>query len=197
QKRNCSPAGGAKKNIAFSGMINLAPGDYVLNYITDDSHSAADWNAAPPDDPLNYGITLYLPDPKDEGSIALSSGEEKDEALIRLTAVGDDDFRSATFTLKKKSSLRIYALGERMYSRSEMADHGWIINARTREKVWTQDPDLTEPAGGDDKNRMSDEIVSLPAGVYTAYYATDGSHAYNDWNADPPADEEHWGMTIY
>lgn len=196
-RRNCGPAGGAKKNVAFDGTVKLAPGDYVLNYITDDSHSSPDWNAAPPDDPLNYGLTLYLTDPKQKDAVALSSGEEKDDALIRLTGIGDDDFRSSTFTLKKEASLRVYAIGERMYSRSEMADYGWIINARTREKVWAMDPDRTEPAGGGDKNRMSDEIVSLPAGTYTVFYKTDDSHSYNDWNSDPPLDEEHYGITIY
>jgi hypothetical protein len=196
-KRNCSPAGGAEKNVEFDGTVSLAPGEYVLRYISDDSHSAADWNAAPPDDPLNYGITITLTDPKDAGKISLTSGEEKEESLIRLTGIGNDDLRSATFTLKKESSLRVYAIGERMYSRSEMADRGWIINARTREKVWWMDPDKTEPAGGDDKNRMSDEIITLPAGTYTVFYASDGSHSYNDWNTDPPYDEEHWGITIY
>ncbi|HLF14094.1 MAG TPA: hypothetical protein VI932_04320 [Bacteroidota bacterium] len=197
EKRNTTPAGGAKKNVVYDGKLSLVPGDYALNYITDDSHSSPDWNVAPPDDPLNYGITLYLTDPKDAGSISLTSGEEKDEALIRLTGLGDDEFRSSTFTLKKESSLRIYALGERMYSRSEMADHGWIINARTREKVWTMDPDRTEPAGGHEKNRMSDDLVTLPAGTYTVFYTTDGTHSYNDWNSDPPVDEEHWGITVY
>jgi hypothetical protein len=111
--------------------------------------------------------------------------------------VGDDETRSATFTLKKTSSLRIYALGERVYSRRQMADYGWIINARTREKVWTMDAEHTEPAGGDEKNRMADEIISLPAGTYTVFFTTDDSHAYGDWNSDPPMDEDHWGITIY
>jgi hypothetical protein len=196
-RRNCTPAGGAKKNVLFDGTVDLAPGDYVLNYVTDESHSNADWNAAPPDDPLNYGVTLYLTDPAQKDDITLSSGEEKEDALIRLTGVGNDDFRSSNFTLKKETSLRVYAIGERMYSRNAMADYGWIINARTREKVWEMDPDRTEPAGGEDKNRMSDEIVTLPAGTYTVFYTTDDSHSYNDWNGDPPIDEEHYGITIY
>jgi hypothetical protein len=196
-RRNCAPAGGGKKNVVYDDTVSLASGDYVLNYITDDSHSALDWNAAPPDDPLNYGITIYVSDPKSKEDISLTSGAEKDDALIRLTGVGNDDFKSSTFTLKKETSLRVYAIGERMYSRSKMADHGWIINARTREKVWEMDADRTEPAGGEDKNRMSDEIVTLPAGTYTVYYSTDDSHSYNDWNGDPPIDEEHYGITIY
>lgn len=196
-RRNCDPAGGGKKNVMFNGTVTLTAGDYMLNYISDDSHSSIDWNAAPPDDPLNYGITVSLVDPKDAGAVSITSGEEKEEALIRLTGIGDNDFRSSTFTLKKETSLRVYALGERMYSRSEMADYGWIINARTREKVWMMDPDGSEPAGGGDKNRMVDEIITLPAGTYTVFYTSDGSHSFNDWNTDPPFDEEHWGITIY
>ena len=197
ERDDATPAGGAKKNIQFDGDVRLNTGDYVLTYMTDDSHSSPDWNAAPPFDPLNYGITVYLHDPKDAAGISLTSGDEKEESLISLTGVGNDDLKSATFTLRQKSSLRVYPLGERVYSRRKMADHGWIINARTREKVWTMDPEHTEPAGGGEKNRMADEIITLPAGTYTVFYSTDDSHSYGDWNSDPPMDEEHWGITIY
>jgi hypothetical protein len=52
-------AGGAKKNRKVEAIITLKPGDYVLNYTTDDSHSFNDFNDDPPDDPINYGISLY------------------------------------------------------------------------------------------------------------------------------------------
>jgi len=52
-------AGGAKKNRKFEGVIRLPAGDYVLRYETDSSHSFGDWNAAPPDDPEAWGITVY------------------------------------------------------------------------------------------------------------------------------------------
>jgi hypothetical protein len=52
-------AGGAKKNRKFDGVIRLPAGDYVLRYETDSSHSFGDWNAAPPDDPEAWGITVY------------------------------------------------------------------------------------------------------------------------------------------
>jgi hypothetical protein len=197
ERRYGSSAGGAKKNIKFDGKVALQPGDYILTYMTDDSHSSPDWNAAPPYDPLNYGVTVYLTRAEDAGKITVTAGDEKEPSLVRLVGVGDDETRSATFTLKKTSSLRIYALGERVYSRRQMADYGWIINARTREKVWTMDAEHTEPAGGDEKNRMADEIISLPAGTYTVFFTTDDSHAYGDWNSDPPMDEDHWGITIY
>jgi hypothetical protein len=55
-------AGGAAKNRRFEGRLKLPPGEYVLRYETDGSHSFGDWNAAPPDDPEAWGITVYRVD---------------------------------------------------------------------------------------------------------------------------------------
>jgi len=57
--RTTAPAGGAAKNRRFEGTIKLPAGEYVLRYETDDSHAFGSWNAAPPDEPELYGITLY------------------------------------------------------------------------------------------------------------------------------------------
>lgn len=190
-------AGGAEKNRKFDESVDFPAGDYLLYYVTDNSHSFADWNAPPPDDPYNYGVTLIAPSARDKQFFKLtSSGVEEKNVIAQLIRVGNDETRSASFTLKRDCDVRVYALGERSLDRSEMADYGWIINARTREKVWTMDEDMTEPAGGAEKNRMVDEVITLPKGSYTVFYRTDGSHAYNDWNDSPPFDPEHWGITI-
>ncbi|MCB0314635.1 MAG: hypothetical protein KDH84_15470, partial [Calditrichaeota bacterium] len=52
-------------------------------------------------------------------------------------------------------------------------------------------------AGGSRKNRLTEEVITLPAGTYTVYFRTDGSHAYGDWNADAPPHPERWGITVY
>ncbi|MBW8896037.1 MAG: hypothetical protein JF613_07635, partial [Acidobacteria bacterium] len=52
-------AGGATKNRRFDGVIRLPAGRYVVRYKTDGSHAFGDWNAAPPDDPEAWGITVY------------------------------------------------------------------------------------------------------------------------------------------
>ena len=54
----------------------------------------------------------------------------------------------------------------------------------------------TEHAGGAKKNRLFDDIISLKKGSYIAYFVTDGSHSYRDWNSAPPFDQENWGMTL-
>lgn len=189
-------AGGDRKNVKFDRVVSFPAGEYVLYYITDNSHSYEDWNAAPPSDPFNYGVSLMATGPGEEDSFELSSPKEDENAIVSLVRVGDNETRTASFTLKKDATLHIYAIGERGNSRRQMADYGWIINAKTREKVWIMDVDRTEHAGGAEKNRMADELLALPAGTYTAYFQTDDSHAYNDWNSSPPYDQEHYGLTI-
>src|SRR5689334_10003594 len=195
---NVRRAGGADKNIKFDDVVQFPRGEYVLYYITDDSHSSVDWNAAPPDDPLNYGVTLMSENGREKDNFKLSSASTEDQnVIVQLIGVGNDETRSASFGLKSSATIRVYALGERSNAKHQMADYGWIINARTRERVWTMDADRTEHAGGADKNRMIDETITLPKGVYTVMYQSDDSHAYNAWNASPPFDPDHWGISVY
>jgi hypothetical protein len=56
--RKTERAGGAKKNRLFDDDIFLEAGHYDVFYKTDDSHSFGDWNASPPNDPINWGITI-------------------------------------------------------------------------------------------------------------------------------------------
>jgi hypothetical protein len=196
-RENTRPGGGAEKNVMFDRTVNFPEGEYVLYFITDDSHSSIDWNSPPPNDPANYGITLVAQTPESRSDFKLASRKDEENVLIQLIRVGDDETRTASFTLKAESELRIYALGERQLSRRGMADYGWIVNAKTREKVWTMDSERTEHAGGSDKNRVADEIITLPKGSYTVYFRTDDSHAYGDWNDREPFDPERWGITIF
>lgn len=53
------PGGGADKNRVFEGVITLPAGSYVLRYRSDGSHSHADWNDEPPDDPESWGISVF------------------------------------------------------------------------------------------------------------------------------------------
>jgi hypothetical protein len=197
KKKNLRYAGGADKNKMYDGTVLFQEGDYILYYSTDDSHSYLDWNAAPPNDPLNYGVTILAMNEKDKVQVKLTTPKEEENVIVRLTEVRDDEHRSASFTLKAESEIRVYVIGERSNSRRTMADYGWIINAKTREKVWTMVADETEHAGGAAKNRLADEVMTLPKGTYTVYYQTDDSHSYGAWNAAPPFDAEHYGITIY
>lgn len=194
---NTDFAGGASKNVYYRGDVRLSKGTYELNFVTDDSHSREDWNSKPPYDPFNYGITITAQNENDKTAIAVADySSEKKNVIVQLIRARDDDFLQSGFSLKDETRLHIYALGEGHVSSNELADYGWIINARTRERVWEMRIRNTVHAGGASKNRLADEFITLPKGDYLVYYQTDDSHAYNDWNDDKPYDADMYGITI-
>jgi hypothetical protein len=189
-------AGGAKKNRVFKGSISLPKGEYAVFVATDDSHHYREWNSAPPTDPFFWGLTIQTADPalaKYARTHPYEDMPEKD-VIVRLAKLGDDDFQQAGFALSRKTSVRIYAIGEG--GRREMHDYSRIINAVTREVVWEMDARETEHAGGATKNRVFDGVIELEAGKYLVSAVTDDSHSYRDWNASPPNDRESWGITV-
>jgi hypothetical protein len=193
---NMHEAGGARKNILSTSHIRLDKGSYVLYCITDDSHSTSDWNDAPPYDPLNWGTSLVIEDEKERASFALTRYAEDQNVVVSIVKAGDNFSRSEGFTLKEETRLRVLAFGERSNNRRTMADYGTIMEARSRTRVWTMDPERTRYAGGASKNRYIDEVIALPAGSYVVSYVTDDSHAYGAWNDAPPFDPEHYGITV-
>ncbi len=193
-RSNAKHAGGAKKNLIFNGLVRLQPGGYIVYYITDDSHAYRDWNAGPPRDPEAWGITVST---EGEGSPMEASrltGEWDDPGLLaECIRVEDDEDEEESFELEHESKVRIYAIGEGKDGR--MFDFGWIENEDGR-KVWRMRYDDTRHAGGAEKNRMVNEVITLPAGEYTVCFKTDDSHAFDGWNADPPRDPVHWGISV-
>jgi hypothetical protein len=194
--RNTHEAGGAKKNVQFTGSLRLDAGDYVVYYVTDDSHSADDWNSSAPYDPRHWGITLSVDKEADAERVKRFEYKEVQNVIAAITKVGDDETRQVEFSLKDQLRVRIYAFGERSNTRRLLADYGYLMDARTREKVWAMDIDRCRHAGGASKNLYVDEVITLPKASYVLVYKTDDSHSYQDWNADPPFDEEHYGITL-
>lgn len=195
--RDSEHAGGARKNRMINSSLHLDRGVYKLLAVTDDSHHYQSWNSAPPYDPEYWGVTLWLENEKDRALVKETDYDEFDtnRAIIEFTRVGDDEYLVEGFSLKKPLDIHIYALGEG--SDGDMYDYGWIVDARTHKKVWKMRFRDTGAAGGAAKNRLSDEVVHLEAGDYMAYYMTDDSHSYEDWNDAPPYDQKRWGMQLY
>ncbi len=191
-------AGAAKKNRVVYDTVSLPAGEYAAYFVTDDSHSPEHWNALPPHDPAFWGITLWL---KDQGQQRFARAFEyrhlpdEERVIVELTRMRDSDHRSHGFVLEQPLDVRVYAVGES--TGHEMADYGWIMNARTRQKVWSMDYHSTERAGGAKKNRLAGEVMRLEAGSYLVVFVTDDSHSYRDWTAEPPNYPERWGISLF
>jgi hypothetical protein len=189
-------AGGDRKNRLVDTTLHLQPGSYVVHYISDDSHSANEWNAAAPADGRRWGITLLAAQGALDRSAIAAYDERADPSILaQLTEVRDDSQLRKRFALDRDSEVHVYALGEG--TGGEMADYGWIEDAKTGRRVWEMTRRITQHAGGATKNRRFDGAIRLPAGEYLLRYETDGSHAFGDWNAAPPDDPEMWGITVY
>src|SRR5712671_230833 len=196
--QNTEHAGGAAKNRLFDGTINLQPGNYLVYYRSDGSHSYNDWNGAAPAEARYWGVSVFPVsgrlNPADIGPFLRTRGAGTNTTLAQLTHMGNDEDASTTLRLTAETRVRVLAVGEGRDG--EMFDYGWIEDAEGR-TVWKMKYDETEAAGGSAKNRSFDGVITLPAGNYVLRYRSDGSHSYNDWNADPPEDPEGWGISVY
>jgi len=189
-------AGGASKNRRFDGVIHFEPGSYIVHFITDDSHSYRDWNAKEPDDPKSWGIKIYpVGKDGDENYIRKYNPERDKNIIVQLIRVRNDEHVRKQFTLTKDADVRIYAIGEGEWE--EMYDFAWIEDFRTGRIVWEMEYNETRRAGGDSKNRLFDGTIHLNRGTYIAHYQADDSHAFGNWNASPPRDQNNWGITIF
>jgi hypothetical protein len=190
-----APAGGAEKNRVFEGSVHLGAGQYTAYYATDGSHSfRGGWNADAPMDGEYWGLTLGVASPKEEAAVQrLADDAAESGVLARLTQMRSDREETAEFTLPARSPVRIYAVGE---GRGEMNDYATIVDQAGRE-VWKMSYPETIGAGGSNKNRRADRVLTLEAGTYQVRFQTDGSHAWKDWNAELPDDPLAWGITVY
>lgn len=194
---NSAHAGGADRNRVVRETIHLPAGSYAAVFVTDTTHSPRGWYSPPPHDPAFWGLTVTVAEPAERRYASTFDYDVKPagEVVAELTKVGSDRVERTGFTLSRPVEVRVWALGEG--SGGEMYDYGWILDAKTRAKVWSMDLQRTEHAGGGQKNRLADERIRLPAGSYLVHYVTDGSHAWDDWNTEPPFDPERWGITLF
>lgn len=79
--------------------------------------------------------------------------------------------------------------------REIFVDYGWIEDEKG-EIIWRMKAKDTKHAGGAYKNQMVDTVLTLNAGKYSVKYISDESHAYNNWNDDPP-ETPFYGIILY
>jgi hypothetical protein len=122
--------------------------------------------------------------------------DEGDKNIIaQITRVGDDADEETRFKLDRTTKIRVYALGEG--EKRDMYDYGWIEDARKETTVWEMRYSMTFHAGGGRKNRKVNITIILDKGEYVLHYRSDDSHSYGNWNADPPEDQQYWGITLF
>ncbi len=193
---NTEHAGGGKKNRKFDGVVTLPKGDYMVYYVTDDSHAYRRWNTSAPIERDMWGITIYGVGKKFDPKSVPTFDElpESSNILVNLTGIGDDEEVRQSFELKNEQKITILALGEG--TDGSMDDYGWIEEAETGDVIWEMTYRKTRHAGGARKNRMVNAAITLEAGKYYVYFETDGSHSFPEFNASRPDNPQKWGIRV-
>lgn len=188
--------GGAKKNRLIDQVVTLDKGNYLLYYVTDDSHAYNSWNSAQPSYPDLWGISVFLAKGMaDRAAVQPYEPREGANVIARLARMGDMEDARKPFRLEKDTTVRIYAMGESQ--NNKLYDFAWIEHARTKKVVWKMDLLATTHAGGGRKNRLANVTITLPAGEYVLRYESDDSHSFGNWNQAAPDDPEGWGVTVF
>ncbi len=186
-------AGGVRWNRLGKDTLLLAAGLYHALFFTGTSHAYRTWEANPPYNPTFWGMRLVSLD--EHTGVQQIDPWKYFTPLAMLMPAGDEAHLYASFRLQEPTRVWIYVQGEG--NRRKLYDRGWIIDKETQVRVWEMRPDSTWHAGGSSKNRFTQAFLTLPAGTYTAFYETDESHAYPDWNSAPPDAPERWGMAVF
>lgn len=143
-----------------------------------------------------WGTSVELADGTPADVIGPAPTRVDDGALIRVDRVGDSVFRRIGLDLTVPARFRIRAEGEYSSSGKGFADDAWIEERDGCERVWEMTLVNTEQAGGAEKNRIFDAEVAIDPGRYVVCYASDDSHAWEAWNANPPYDPDGWGIEL-
>jgi hypothetical protein len=190
-------AGGSIRNRKCLEHITLPEGRFRAVFRTDDAHAFDAWEGNPPFDPSFWGMALSVGNPDDALAVNAFDPRESLPRIASLTGIGSEQLVSYTFTLDEPMRVLVHALGEGYSRRGKMFDYAWIVGAGDRE-IWRMVAEESKHAGGSKKNLRAETVLDLDAGVpYTVYYKTDGSHAFDDWNEDPPLHPDQWGVTLF
>lgn len=196
KKEDTEYAGGAKKNRMVDEVFTIDPGNYIVYFVTDDSHSYRRWNDNKPYEPENWGITIWPDKKSDVKKLEKFNPDQykSEKVLVEILRVRSDQYLSKKFSLSETQDVRVIALGEG--ERREMFDYAWIENLDNGKIVWEMTYRKTDHAGGARKNRIFNDLVTLRKGNYKVFYESDDSHAYRDWNSSPPRNPESYGISV-
>jgi hypothetical protein len=190
-----SYAGGECRNRLVEGGLHLDKGLYRVCYVSDDAHSYAGWSKEPPFEAAAWGMLVRGAGADfDPAWVEAVDPGDLELTRIALAPMRSDESRRLRFEIDETLTFRLIALGEG--KNGEMYDHGWIENESTGERIWEMEYRDTHGAGGGSKNRRVERVLRLEPGRYALHYESDDSHAFGDWNDDPPDDPQLWGITL-
>jgi len=198
----------SRNTLELETTIHLDAGDFELYYAIDPASSRikekifgllSGSSERKNPNSKKWGVTLSARSYQGvDTALKIHDAPRRDrQAIVHINQVGDSSNVNKGFMLTAPLKVRVYAIGEGTHQGREMYDFGWILNSESGERVWEMTYRKSQHAGGALKNRLFDDIITLPAGTYMVHYVTDDSHSFASWNEMPPFDPMHWGITVW
>src|SRR5262249_46930152 len=111
-----------------------------------------------PRDRARWGLRVSIPGTHDDAVDTAPPRSPPDPTVVaQITGVGDNALEQRGITLRQRMPLTVYCIGEFDAGGAERNDYGWILDARTRKKVWELDRDNYKHAGGARINKFARE----------------------------------------
>src|SRR5262249_41900649 len=144
-----------RRNLVFDASVSLPAGDYVAYYASYyywsrgrriirflgkdigriEIHDPR--NKRPRIDSEHWGLTLSTPAHEDRAiDTDLPPSHADPRAIVEIVGVGDEALEQRGFTLPERMQVEVYCVGEIDPDDGTRSDYGWILDARSRRKVW-------------------------------------------------------------
>ncbi|MDP8205414.1 MAG: two-component regulator propeller domain-containing protein [Candidatus Electryonea clarkiae] len=141
-------------------------------------------------------FTQYLPEYptySDEIYEWVERQGKQDRISASILQASDNLTSQNAFEVSETSDYLIVCTGEK--SGSRFSDYGWLERGGV---IWELSRENSRYLGGDYKNSIQIDLVTLIPGEYRLHYISDSSHSYDNWNMYKfPDHQELWGISIY
>ena len=104
------------------------------------------------------------------------------EPLLVLDRFDEDELRVVGIELTQDGTVKVEAAGARPRYSDHLSAYGWILDADTREIVWSMDEERTSRSDDNRSLRQAEAELDLKKGRYELYFWA-GTRSYgNDYN---------------
>ncbi|MBD3297716.1 MAG: hypothetical protein GF341_03595, partial [candidate division Zixibacteria bacterium] len=106
------------------------------------------------------------------------------DVIIDIDDVEPGELQSAAFELKSRGDIQVIAIGAEHERGEAMFAYPWIIDAASRELVWSMDEEFTEAVDDNEWLRRFDDDIDLKPGVYEVYYYANRPYYFDGYHFD-------------
>jgi ligand-binding sensor domain-containing protein/serine phosphatase RsbU (regulator of sigma subunit) len=136
---------------------------------------------------FRHHLPLYTPTIKEKIRTQFSASP-----FARLEVQQNNTDTILPFRIEKQGNFLVYVSAE--IHKGNVFDSGWI--SYNQDTIFQVQPSRLRHAGGNPKNRMQLQLITLKPGNYKLHYRTDNSHSPEHWVGEAPDQVPFYGIGL-